>query len=201
MKFTPETDDIGDYLRQSDIIDFDSSEVKAIAKTLSKDAKSDVEIAKAVCEYVRDAIPHSFDAGGKVVTCRASDVLKHKEGICYAKSHLLAAIMRSLSIPTGFCYQKLPTGETNQTRYIIHALNAIYLESIGKWIRVDARGNKEGVTADFDVDREMIAFRAEERAGVVDYPTIYAMPNDKVVESLNISKSLSELSENLPDEL
>lgn len=57
------------------------------------------------------------------------------------------------------------------------------------------------MTADFDIDKEMLAFRAEERPGVVDYPTIYATPSDKVVESLEVSTSLKELAENLPGEL
>lgn len=43
----------------------------------------------------------------KRVTCSASDVLQHRSGICYAKSNLLAALLRKEGIPTRFCYQRL----------------------------------------------------------------------------------------------
>jgi len=36
------------------------------------------------------------------VTCKASDVLIYGTGYCYAKSHLLAALLRANAIPAGF---------------------------------------------------------------------------------------------------
>ena len=59
------------------------------------------------------------------------------------KAYLLAAILRNLGIPTGFCYQKLILDVEEKPWLVIHGLNAIYLKSVSKWIRVDARGNKE----------------------------------------------------------
>ncbi len=52
----------------------------------------------------------SADINGKVVTCKASEVLRYKEGICNAKAHLLATILRANGIPSGFCYQRLILG-------------------------------------------------------------------------------------------
>jgi len=40
-----------------------------------------------------------------VVTCSASEVLREGTGICFAKSHLLAALLRAVGIPAGLCYQ------------------------------------------------------------------------------------------------
>ncbi|HBK53011.1 MAG TPA: ABC transporter ATP-binding protein, partial [Syntrophomonas wolfei] len=109
-------------------------------------------------EWVRDNIYHSFDIDGTTVTCTASEVLQHKEGICYAKSHLLAAILRYLGIPAGFCYQKLVLDDSDMSRLVIHGLNAIYIKSLNRWIRVDARGNNEEVHAEFSTEKECIAF-------------------------------------------
>ena len=58
-------------------------------------------------EYVRDNNSLSADINEDVLTCTASEVLEVGHGICFAKSHLLAALLRAKSIPTGFCYQKL----------------------------------------------------------------------------------------------
>jgi len=44
------------------------------------------------------------------------------------------------------------------TDYCIHALNAVYLAEFNKWIRLDARGNKEGVNAQFSIDQEQLAY-------------------------------------------
>ena len=50
---------------------------------------------------------HSADINEDILTYTASQVLSAGHGICFAKSHLLAAILRCKSVPAGFCYQKL----------------------------------------------------------------------------------------------
>ena len=62
---------------------------------------TDTEKAKIAYEYVRDEIPHSFAIDSKIITAKASDVLRYKTGICHAKANLLAALLRSQSIPVG----------------------------------------------------------------------------------------------------
>lgn len=79
-------------------------------------------------EFVRDAISHSGDVAGRAVTCAASDVLQAREGLCYAKSHLLAALLRSNGIPAGFCYQALRSSdgsESSTTGVSMVAMNAL----------------------------------------------------------------------------
>jgi hypothetical protein len=56
-------------------------------------------LEKACFEWVRDEIRHSYDYQMNPVTCRASDVLEYKTGYCFAKSHLLAALLRANQIP------------------------------------------------------------------------------------------------------
>ena len=51
--------------------------------------------ARACFEFVRDQIKHSRDYEMDPTTWKASDVLLHGTGYCYAKSHLLAAMLRA----------------------------------------------------------------------------------------------------------
>jgi transglutaminase-like putative cysteine protease len=139
---------------------------------------------KKTFEFVRDKISHSWDIQSSRITCRASEALYFKEGICYAKSNLLSAILRSRGIPVGFCYQRLTIGDTPDTGYCIHALNAVFLRSIERWVRLDARGNKVGVNAEFSLDDEKLAFLVREEYNEVDYSEIYKLPNPKTINTL-----------------
>lgn len=195
------TYDINEYLSLSDVIDFDDKNIQIVANQLSAQAKNDVEIAQKAYEFVRDKIPHSFDINGTHVTCQASSVLQRQEGICFAKSHLLAAILRCLKIPTGFCYQRLVFRDEQPDRFILHGLNAIYLNSLNQWVRVDARGNKNGVNAQFCLDKEVLAYPVRVHFAEIDYPTIYHQPNHQVVAALNNSSNFEELIANIPNEL
>lgn len=201
MKLEMETDDFNQYLAVSDVIDYDNQNIQAVAESLSKITNNKIDLAKIAYEYVRDNISHSFDINGNIVTCKASHVLKHQEGICFAKSHLLAAILRFLNVPTGFCYQKLILDNADKSLMTLHGLNAIYLESLDKWIRVDARGNKAGVNAEFNLEREVLAFPVRTEHQEIDFPTVYSKPNLKVIAALRKSKNRQELISNLPDEL
>lgn len=146
--------------------------------------------------YVRDNINHSGDFKDDITTCKASDVLKYKTGWCYAKSHLLVALLRANKIPTGFCYQRLSCGKYKDEIYCLHGLNVIYLKDYG-WYKVDARGNKEGVDAQFNPAFEKLAFILEENE--FDLPDIYNEPLDVVVDNLTKNKTYDEMINNFPD--
>lgn len=201
MNLRPETDDLDAYLISTDIIDYENSSIKKVADGLAKDTKNEIELVRKVYEFVRDDIHHSVDINGEVVTCTASDVLKHKQGMCYAKAHLLAAILRHLNIPTGFCYQKLILNDEGKPWLVLHGLNAVYLKDISKWIRLDARGNKEGVNAEFSLDDEKLAFTIRKEFGESDDLTIYVHPGKNVISALTINKTVIELLDNLPSKL
>lgn len=185
-----------EYLEASDYIDWQDSNIIALAKKLAEDKRSDVDIAKACFEWVRDEIKHSWDYKLNPVTCRASDVLKHGTGYCFAKSHLLAALLRANNIPTGLCYQRLSINDDGAP-YSLHGLNAVYLKEFG-WYKIDARGNKEGVDAQFTPPKEQLAFPINEMSEK-DFPDILVKPNKNVVEVLTKCKTVKEVFENLPD--
>lgn len=200
MSLILEKNDLSEYLKPTEIIDFETQEIVDCANSLVQGLSDEVVIAKRIYEFVRDEIDHSFGINGKVITCIASDVLKHKQGICFAKSHLLASLLRYLVIPTGFCYQKLIFSDENPT-IVLHGLNAVYLKEMDKWIRLDSRGNKEGVNAQFSLEKEMLAFPVRSELGEVDDKIIYIDPNPNVILALKKSKTIEELKGNLPTEL
>src|SRR5690606_1863960 len=132
------------------------------------------EQAELAFNYVRDEIEHSFDTNSLVITISASDTLEKQEGICFAKSHLLAALLRGLGIPAGFCYQRVLRKGTIESGYALHGLNAVFLND--KWFRVDPRGNKEGIYSEFNMEEEKLAYSLREQLGEVDYPHVFVRP-------------------------
>jgi len=184
------------YLKFTEIIDYNNKEIYALAMQLSKDCKIDTQIAKNCFEYVRDKINHSGDYKSEITTLKASDVLKYKTGWCYAKSHLLAGLLRANGVPTGFCYQRLSCFEYKKDTFCLHGLNAIYLKEFG-WYRVDARGNKDGVNAQFNPPYEQLAFELGENE--YDLDGIWAEPLDEVVLALMENDSYVKIIENFPD--
>ena len=195
------SEDINEYLKCDEVIDFYYNDVSKLADQLYSESESETEFVKMAYKYVRDMISHSADISADTVTCSASEVLKAGHGICFAKSHLLAAILRSKSVPAGFCYQKLILDDETAPVLIYHGLNGVYLREYGKWIRLDARGNKPGVNAQFSIDSEMLAFPIRPEKGEVDVPVIYADPDTEIVKTLQSYGLRSELWDNLPMKL
>jgi transglutaminase-like putative cysteine protease len=164
------------------------------------------EIARRCFEWVRDEVQHSVDFGRCEVTCTASEVLSARTGFCYAKSHLLAALLRANGIPAGFCYQRLSIDGTGPP-FSLHGLNAVWLPEQG-WYRIDARGNKAGVDnssvgisavdARFTPPVERLAFPIE-HAGEADLPEIWPEPLDVVIAALRSHATVGSLYDHLPD--
>jgi len=189
---------VKNFLRETELINFSNPQVKELAFELAKGCESDEECAKRCFLYVRDEINHSGDLVDDTVTTtyKASDVLKHKTGWCYAKSILLAALLRANNIPTGFCYQRLSCSEYVKDVYCLHGLNAIYLKEFG-WYKVDARGNKEGVNAKFNPPHEQLAFELTENE--YDLKEILQDPLPQVIKALKTHTCYSEMIHNFPD--
>jgi transglutaminase-like putative cysteine protease len=184
------------YLEESEIIDFNHPEIQKLAKELSKDRSYDYEIAESCFLYVRDNIRHSGDHKDRFTTCRASDVLKHKTGWCYAKSHLLASLLRANGIPVGFSYQRLSCSEYKKDVYCLHGLNYIYLKDYG-WYRVDARGNREDIDAQFSPPVEQLAFKIKNHE--YDLSENYSEPLVEVINALREFKTYDDIVNNFPD--
>lgn len=184
------------YLRATDIIDWQHPEISSLAASLAADCRSQQEITKNCFEWVRDNVRHSWDFKLNPVTWRASDVLIHRTGFCYAKSHLLAALLRANSIPAGFCYQRLSLNGTGAP-YCLHGLNAVLLPEHG-WYRIDPRGNKEGINAQFTPPIEQLAFSTDDQLEA-DLPEIWPDPLELVVNTLRQYSDYLTVYNNLPD--
>ena len=201
IKLIQYSDKIEDYLKCDNVIDFDNQAIARQANTLYKAASNELAFIKAAYEFVRDKISHSADINADALWCTASQVLKAGHGICFAKSHLLAALLRCKGIPAGFCYQKIILDDDTAPILIYHGLNGVYLNDIEKWIRLDARGNKSNVNAQFSVDTEQLAFAIRTDKNEEDGFIIYPDPDKKILEVLKNNKSRTELWNNLPTEL
>ncbi|MEG4394529.1 transglutaminase family protein [Microcoleus sp. BROC3] len=186
-----------EYLKVSEVIDWQHHEIRKCAKQIASGYETPTAIAKACFEWVRDEIHHSYDYQMSPVTCRASDVLQHKTGYCYAKSHLLAALLRANEIPAGLCYQRLSIDDKGAP-YSLHGFNAIHLPEVG-WYRVDPRGNKEGVNAQFTPPQEQLAFKIQFSDEEADFPAIFSEPLQVVIEALQAQKTWDDMLRNLPD--
>ncbi|MFO0691937.1 MAG: transglutaminase family protein [Polyangiales bacterium] len=192
---TPDASPDSAFLASSEWIDSDHPDVRRKAAELAEGAVDPVEVARRCFVFVRDRIAHSWDARSPVVTCRASDVLREGTGYCYAKSHLLTALLRANGLPAGLCYQRL-TIDVGPP-YCLHGLVGVHLPDHG-WYRVDARGNKPGVDARFDPPEERLAFHLVD-PGERDYPGIHAEPWPEVVEVLTSETTVQGVFEHLPD--
>jgi transglutaminase-like putative cysteine protease len=182
------------YLGASRYIDWHDEQIRAVAKQLASNTADRVQITKNCFEFVRDQIKHSVDFQMNPVTCKASDVLNYGTGYCYAKSHLLAALLRANDIPAGLCYQRLALDDQ---QFCLHGLNAVYLEAYG-WYKIDPRGNNTKVQSDFCPPLESLAFMVA-REGEVDFANIYAEPLPVVVSVLEASAGYLDVLANLPD--
>jgi transglutaminase-like putative cysteine protease len=184
------------FLAATDVVDWRHPEVQSLARRLARGEREHMKIAQRCFEWVRDEIQHCMDFDRAEVTCKASEVLAQGTGFCYAKSHLLAALLRANGIPAGFCYQRLSL-DGNGPPFCLHGLNAVWLTEFGLY-RVDARGNKPGVTAEFAPPVERLAFSTQ-IAGEEDVLGIFAEPLPEVVQALRQYDNARLLAANLPD--
>jgi transglutaminase-like putative cysteine protease len=185
-----------EYLQVSEVIDWQEPTVLELAQHTASGHPTPDLIAKACFEWVRDEIHHSVDYQMNPVPYRTSEVLKYRTGYCYAKSHLLAALLRANSVPAGFCYQRLSIDDKGAP-YSLHGFNAIYLPEVG-WYRVDARGNREGIDAQFTPPREQLAF-AIQFPEEADFQNILPEPLAIVIEALKAQRTWDGMLRNLPD--
>ena len=186
------------YLEETAIIDFKHPSIQRLADQLKHESSDDIDIIRRSFHYVRDEIGHSADIKGKVVTCKASEVLEHRQGICYAKSHLLAALLRANHIPCGLCYQRLLLDDEKAPYMILHGLNGVYVTKEDRWIRLDARGNKTGVQSMFNLEKEQLAFPVRKDKGEEDILCVFPQPDKHVIGKLRHHKNVAGLMADLP---
>ncbi|HIW92785.1 MAG TPA: transglutaminase family protein [Candidatus Corynebacterium avicola] len=185
------------FLGGDGLVDTADPDVVALATEIRSRSESDVDYARQAYEWVRDEVTHSVDAGDTLVTMAAGEVLRARRGLCFAKSHLYAALLRREGIPGALCYQRLGDGDGG---FILHGIVAVHLE--GEWHRQDPRGNGPGMDAQFSLVDEKLVWSADEASGEIDYPVLFAQPADVVVAALESSEDALELcATGLPSEL
>lgn len=177
------------FTEDTKYVNYSHPAIQEKVQEMFKDGMTEVGKVQKAYYFVGDKIGHSFDIGAKVVSITASDVLLNGTGICHAKSNLLAALLRSQGIPTGFCFQYLTLNDKDASRgYVTHGYNAVYLDN--HWIKLDARGNKENVHADFSLGDPILAFSIREELNEYNVAGIFAKPNET---SMRYLESLGEL--------
>jgi transglutaminase-like putative cysteine protease len=86
------------YLLPATLVDSDAPEIAAFVDSRLAGC-DEIEAARRAFLYVRDEVAHSWDVQGHRVTRSATEALEFSEGICYPKSHLVAALLRRRGIP------------------------------------------------------------------------------------------------------
>ena len=94
-------------------------------------------------------------------------------------AHLLAAVLRVQSIPTGLCYQRL-TDDGQQ--FLLHRLVAIYLNASRH--RLDPRGNHPGIDVQFSLETERLSWQARPE-GERDHAQVFITPHQSVIAALS----------------
>ncbi len=90
-----------EYLTETPSIDYKNSHIQEKVQELMNQSIDTIDYIKRSYIFVRDEIPHSWDIKTNIVSKTASDVLKNKTGVCWTKSCLLSALLRSNNIPSG----------------------------------------------------------------------------------------------------
>ena len=183
-----------EYLIETQSIDYNDENIQKKVSHLKELSCDDIDYIERCFMFVRDEIPHSWDIGAEIVSKKASEVLINKTGICWAKSCLLAALLRANEIPSGISYQLLTRADNDTSDgYIIHAFNTVYIEQLDKWIRLDARGNKENVNAQFSLDEEHLAYETRSELGEIDYHNNQTDLDERLVNVLDKFNEVSEI--------
>jgi len=211
---------------ESETVPKSKTEVKAGPGTGLEPATRAAEArVERLFRFVRDAIDHTFDLDADAlarraaelvpgwspafvargIAGRASEVLALRHGLCFAKSHLLAALLRFAGIPTGFCYVRL-VDDDRPGRFVLHGFNACYWRPEDRWIYLDPRGDRgrAGEAGAIATDCRFaapysLAFVPDPERGEGFLPFVYRRPAKRVVDFLERVPDLGAMRRNLPD--
>jgi transglutaminase-like putative cysteine protease len=142
LSFLPEEETMDETCtRKSVYCDFDHPAVAGLAKDLASTAPDPARVTLAAFNYIRDNIRFGFD----LVQVKASETLAKGYGVCYNKSLLLVALLRSNKIPSRMAYYPVnrefmrpAMGEACQTmtETFNHCFTQVLLN--GEWVATDA---------------------------------------------------------------
>lgn len=176
MILLQQNENLADYLEETYFVNYSTASLQQKVAQLFAPSITDIDKINDAYKFVRDSIHHSADINSHRITKTATEVLHYGEGMCYSKTILFTALLRSQGIHTGFCYQRLTRDDQGNMGYDIHALNAVYIADKKAWVRIDPRGNTNGRNAQFYPDdplREQLAYTVRTDIGEIDYPGVY----------------------------
>ena len=150
LKWSPDRPGFDRYFEDTIVVDWQTPSVLECARGLGPADGEECERAEAAFVFVRDQISQSLDVPNDALPCSASQVLRAKAGLSYAKSHLLAALLRSRGVPAGFAYQRISDPGTT-TGWALHGIVVAWLSSVQSWIPLDPRGNTDGLRSEFRI--------------------------------------------------
>ena len=143
-------EDFAQYLKATDIIDSDHSDIRAFVAETTCNATNSVERAVRLYYAVRDGIRYDpYYPFYLPVHYRASVVLNGRRGFCVPKVSLLCAAGRACGIPSraGFATVRnhLATRQLlefmGSDLFVFHGFTEFFLE--GKWIKATPAFNRE----------------------------------------------------------
>ena len=148
MELKNENVNIDEFLKPTNMCDFDNPIIIQKAHNLTDNSSTDKEKAIAIFNYIRDEILFFFDPYFKT----ASNTLKKGGGFCMSKANLQVALLRAINIPARYHIVHLKADCTNplfpkwyvkNSPPIIdhHSTCECYLN--GKWIACDAALDKD----------------------------------------------------------
>lgn len=125
------------FLQSSQLINW-TEQTKAVIETkkIIENASTDKEKVEAVYTYIINNIQYDYDKVGIITSDyipNLDEVFESQKGICYDYAAVMAAMLRSIGIPT-----RLVMGTQMDNSEVYHAWNEIFLKDINKWITVDA---------------------------------------------------------------
>jgi transglutaminase-like putative cysteine protease len=129
------------YLKKSVYCDYGHPAIAGLAQDLAKGESEPAGIVLSTFKHIRDHIRFGFD----LVQVKASETLSKGYGVCWNKSLLLVALLRSNKIPARMAHHPVnrefmrpAMGDACQTLTdtINHCFTQVHLN--GAWVTVDA---------------------------------------------------------------
>ena len=189
------------YLEDTIIVDWQTPAVMDCARTLVEGVPGGSEQIEAVFTFVRDEISQSLDVETDALPCNASEVLQAGTGLSYAKSHLLAALLRARGVPAGFGYQRIRDDKT-ASGYALHGFVVSWFSEILRWVALDPRGNTPLLRSEFCTDwPPNLAHWPDVEEGSMVFSSVFSRPLKRVVELLDRGEKLGRVRRHLPAEI
>ena len=198
MEWKPDRAGFDRYLEDTIVVDWQTPSVLECAREFGRGAEHEQKRVEAAFLFVRDEIRQSLDGGPDELPCSASQVLKAQTGLSYAKSHLLAALLRAGGVPSGFGYERIVDSETS-AGYALHGFVVCWFSSLERWVALDPRGNTATLHTDFRVEGPpSLAHEPDPENGEVVSSVFFARPLKRVVDLLDRGESLGRVRRHLP---